>query len=950
MSTQLVLGVAGAVALGPLGLGLTSASTGFIIGSTIGGIVSQPSAPGPGDLSAPTVEQGTTLPRTYGTTRLTLHPQWVSELRSVANDTGGKGGPPEGSAGYSYFADVVGVIAQRTEIEVIAITRVWVNKKLVATYHSDSTLLSIAASLALEQYDSIELLPGGPAQVPPATYENAVGAADAVGWRNVVSVAIDNLHLGGSKALPLVEVEVITQGTDIGATLPETYTFEGRAFSNDSDAYTSDDYYRPTGDWRFDVDDYHITTPLVGSGDRTIARWRVIRDSDNNVLNFVEIDVSKNLIGTRLLVQMDSQSHHFDYGDYEGNVSVRYSSADDDVTVYINDVLKHTWSSAGGGGSSTPALTHSIVDVGILNGSNYDWSATEVRLTLQNGQTSAWTPLPEDLQAIVDAELAMNPAIVLADHDTSELAGTDVRGFVAVGPPAQSIAQLGEIFYFDAVPGNPIRYVPRGQAVVATIANADTGCGADVPGAPFTGLKRGNDVEVPSVVGLKAPNASSDGEPVFRRSDRGITDGPDIRKVETAVYLTAEEAKGRAETMALMARASAHTAAIALSDKYAAAEPGDAYNVTADDDSIYNLLIRRLSYAGGVKAIDWEHNDTSALVFSGITETNYTPSLIVDSAVDSELVPLDIPLLRDADDGAGHYTAVLGSGSADFPGAEVWRSTDDTTFSERIAVHPAEAVIGTAGALGNFTGGYVWDEINSVTVAVGEGQTLASATEEAMQADREINTAALGAHGRWEIIRFRNAVLVSTGVYTLSGLLRGLQGTEDRIGTHVGADVFVLLTTAALRHVAGEVVDIGVLRYLKAVTSGRLIFAATSQEFTNDAVGLRMYSPTNLRAARDGSANITFTFDRRSRLAPRYGGTGGSYVPPAEAGESYEIDVYSNSSYAAVLRTLTGASASIAYSAAQQTADFGSAQATVYARVYAVSAVVGRGAYLQEAA
>jgi hypothetical protein len=377
----------------------------------------------------------------------------------------------------------------------------------------------------------------------------------------------------------------------------------------------------------------------------------------------------------------------------------------------------------------------------------------------------------------------------------------------------------------------------------------------------------------------------------------------------------------------------------------------DAYLITADDASIYNLLLRRLTYADGLKSAEWELNDTSALVFSGITDTNYTPSLVVDAAIDSELTLLDMPILRDADDSAGYYSAVAGTGTADFPGAIVLRSNDDLTFGETVATHAAESVIGVAAAaLPTFAGGYVWDDYSTVTVTLGEGQTLSSATEDAMQADSTLNAAALGVHGRWEIIRFRTATLVTAGVYTLSGLLRGLLGTEDRIATHAASDTFVLLTTAGMRRIEAQTSDLGLTRYLKAVTNGRATSTATSQSFVDNGIGLRMYSPLNLRAARDGSGNITFTFDRRSRFQPRYGGALGSYVPPAEAGETYEIDVYTTSGYVTVVRTLSGATASIAYSAALQTTDFGSAQATAYARVYAVSAAVGRGAYLHEAA
>ena len=108
------------------------------------------------------------------------------------------------------------------------------------------------------------------------------------------------------------------------------------------------------------------------------------------------------------------------------------------------------------------------------------------------------------------------------------------------------------------------------------------------------------------------------------------------------------------------------------------------------------------------------------------------------------------------------------------------------------------------------------------------------------------------------------------------------------------------LKAYGLRRMSDEISTLGQTRYLKAVTNGRSAAAVTSETFTNTGNGLRPFSPTNLRATRDGSANITFTINRRPRLFMRYGGTGGSYVPPADTGERYELDVYATSGYATV--------------------------------------------------
>ena len=998
MSGGLIGGVVGGVAGFFVG-GPAGAQIGFTIGSTVGALVDKPDGPSPGDLSAPQIQEGAQLVRPYGTVLLTVNPVSVSDYTATANDTGGKGGPPEGSAGYTYTLDVLGVIAQRVpSMPIVAITRVWVNKKLVQTFRADSTTASLEASGDTDAYTSITLYPGGSAQTPPPEYETRVGTANASAYRNVATVEIVGLNCGGSKTPPLVEVEVITSGTH-GETGALTL-LQSRFVAADPDDESAYQRGAPTqsggtvsaGLYQIYVD--FSATPSAPAYLRYDPAGLSPNGADAVTMEAIVVcRESPNTTGQRViyfLPDVDSASTvfhslRFGYGNatpvYEnygfGTEWIGSPSAGETIhfavvltaseqRAYVDGVL--VWS---GPGSVVPAANEMSITLGGESGPStgvIDADVLGFRIRQEEVYTGAgfvppsvipppdggldyWTPATVDLQDIVDAELSMNPAIVTADHDTTDLAGVPVRGFKAVGPPGKTIAELGDIFYFDCVPGNPIRYQLRGAPVVGTIQNDDTGVGVDESGQPFTGLKIGNDVERPSVIGLSAPNASADHEPVFRRGDRLTTEGPDVKKIRTEVELTPAEVQGRALAMTLMERASAHTAEYGLSDRYAAAEPGDAYYVYDDQGNLYNKFIRSLTYQDGVKECKWELNDTSALVETGITDDNYTPSLIVAAPVDSNLVAIDGPIVRDADDDPGFYTAIEGEGTEDYPGGIVRRSTDNLDFSEIATTHPTESVVGTATtALANWTGGYVWDEVSSVTVVVGDGQTLSSSTHAAMQADRNVNSAFIGVHGRWEVIRFRTATLGATATYTLTGLLRGMRGTEAHMGTHAVGDTFVLMTYAGLRRASGEVADIGQVRYLKAVTDGRPAASATSESFTNEAVGLLPFSPTNLRAERDGSGNITFSIDRRPRKFPRYGGTGGSYIPPADSGETYELDVYATSGYATVLRTLTSSTESFAYTSAQQVTDFGSNQATVYTRSYTRSAIVGRGHYLQASA
>jgi hypothetical protein len=64
-------------------------------------------------------------------------------------------------------------------------------------------------------------------------------------------------------------------------------------------------------------------------------------------------------------------------------------------------------------------------------------------------------------------------------------------------------------------------------------------------------------------------------------------------------------------------------------------------------------------------------------------------------------------------------------------------------------------------------------------------------------------------------------------------------------------------------------------------------------------------------------------------------------VPLNEASEAYEVDVLDGAGQ--VVRTLSSTSASVAYSATDQTTDFGAPQNAIEVAVYQISAAVGRG-------
>jgi hypothetical protein len=223
-----------------------------------------------------------------------------------------------------------------------------------------------------------------------------------------------------------------------------------------------------------------------------------------------------------------------------------------------------------------------------------------------------------------------------------------------------------------------------------------------------------------------------------------------------------------------------------------------------------------------------------------------------------------------------------------------------------------------------------WDEFSEVEVLLSSG-SLASVSELAVF--NGANAALIGE----ELVQFQNAVLIGENTYRLSRLLRGRQGTEWAMGLHDPGDRFVLLspalyTTAIANNLIGREL------YYKTVSVGNSLGNTDELAFTYTGKNLKPFAPVHVTGVRDGSANLTISWVRRSRVDAEW--RDGVDIPLGEESERYEVEIYSGLT---LKRTLTATSPTVAYSAANQVTDFGSAQSSVSVKVYQLSAVVGRG-------
>jgi len=547
------------------------------------------------------------------------------------------------------------------------------------------------------------------------------------------------------------------------------------------------------------------------------------------------------------------------------------------------------------------------------------------------------TTLEEVVEEICD-RVGYDPA----DLSLGGLTDT-VRGY-AIGrrmTGRSAIDALQPAYRFDLVESDDlIKAVKRTGTVVATIEEDDLGAymHGDSPAVAFSS-RRLLETELPLEIVVQYPDPDAEYEPGAQYARRLSGASRDPTTISVPVVLSANEAQQLADVLLYeqWTRRMSHT--LSLPPKYSRIEPADVISVPVDGTT-YTLLVVDKTEDDGLITLETVAEDAAAYTAPGVGASVPAPPALSGPAGPTVMHLLDIPILQDADDSPGFYAVAAGY-YAGWRGAELWRSSDGGTTYERTETSfLLAAPVGAAlTVLPNFSGGNVIDEHSTVEVYV-FGDELNSTTNDLLLAGA--NAAYLGG----ELIQFRTATLIAAGKYRLSGLLRGRKGTEQFMGTHAIGDLFVVLGADSARRVAVTSALIGVARLYKGVTFGQTLAETPAQEFSLAGVGLKPLSPVRFGGGRDASGNLTITWVRRSRVSAEWR----DYVdtPLGETAESYEVDIYDAAFTEPPKRTITGlTSPTTTYSAANQTTDFGSPQATVYARIYQVSAAIGRGFALQ---
>ena len=567
------------------------------------------------------------------------------------------------------------------------------------------------------------------------------------------------------------------------------------------------------------------------------------------------------------------------------------------------------------------------------------------------------------------------------DYDVSRLAGQTLTGWNVTGAVTakDALAPLSQIYLFDPVElDDQIAFVPRGaepQASVSQDKLVRQGGGGPGTGAAEPYVRtRAQEIDLPALVSVTYYDQLRDYQTNTQQAQRNADDDPQAdghgRRIATPkrllnrsvfsknelqvsvpAVLDGSVAKQKAEQLLYSYWANRTTYDVQLPPEYLYLAPTDLLTLTLGTGQAIRL---RLTTANiGVNyALESKLAQEAPGMYAS-TAVGARPAVqaqAIGAVGPSELMLLDLPLLRDADDVGPASLVIYWAASAyaegSWPGVALQQSVSGS--------QTAYAAIGTDS--NSATWGFLETALPDPRSTC---RTDLAATVNATVQHGEADFASISQHlflggynalavfktdGEVEVIQFRDCQQLAPGRFALSTLLRGRRGTDTMARGHVAGERFVMLRSETLQNFLLDTARRNVPASYRAVTFGTLPEAAIADGFASTGRSLMPYAPVHVAAARSGSASapdVTLSWVRRTRVGGALqDGTGA--VPLSEASEAYQVDVLAGPG-GAVLRTLASTSPGATYPNAQIVADFGAVPAKLSVLVYQISAAVGRG-------
>lgn len=439
---------------------------------------------------------------------------------------------------------------------------------------------------------------------------------------------------------------------------------------------------------------------------------------------------------------------------------------------------------------------------------------------------------------------------------------------------------------------------------------------------------RAQETELPRQITLGFSDAEAQYKRATEASRRLDTPSRAEQGMETSAVLVRAEARRLCERLLQEAWIGRETAEFTLRPGLLGLECGD---LVAIDGQPGQFLLTRIVDGNGRRC-------EARRIEPAIFDTRISRSdLAIWQAPAIGGPPLPVVLHLPFDPGDPTPLALLALRAEPWKGPyTVWRSGNGESY-EPIAAIDRPAVLGQT--LAPLAPGplWRWDRTSELHLRLAGGALAARSDLAALSSEGLL--AVEGVDGAWEILGFRDVELVASGVWKLRTLIRGQYGSEAAASRAVPAGARAVLLDTALTPLLEGPEALGQSAQFRVSEAGadHADPNAVAFEATASNVALLPLAPVHCQARREPSG-IRLSWIRRTRR--RGDNWEPADVPLGEEIEHYTLDVLAGG---AVRRTMTATSPSLLYSAADEIADFGSAQPTISLRVTQDSRAAGRG-------
>jgi hypothetical protein len=496
------------------------------------------------------------------------------------------------------------------------------------------------------------------------------------------------------------------------------------------------------------------------------------------------------------------------------------------------------------------------------------------------------------------------------DFDVSEVSG-DLTGYAQadVASARDLLAPLLDVFQVDVIEDGPVlRFRSRPAASLPAIVLPAV---VDAEDQPLWQEVRGHDSDFAAEAIVSFYDPLGDYAQASVRSRRAPSGSNRVLRSDLGAVLAEEAALQAAENLLRDNRVSRRSLSLSLPPTSVAIQPGDVIALPGGPDG--RFLVTRIE-DGAARRI--EAREFSPLIGGAVVALAPARSGSgTAAAIFAPVVELmDLPQFESGN-------------AADFARGAVyarpWRTTvlssspSTQAYARRVLLdRPAQIATLLASLSPGVSGRVDWSQAVDLDLPYGGLESalklsvLNGANRFAMQSQG----------GAWEIGAFVEAEETAAGRWRLTGLLRGLSGTEDAMAAGIAAGAAFVMLDDAVKPLALTGDEMGLQLNWIAEAAGSSDINGPIP-FEGGVRAQTPLSPVHIRGRRDAGGAVVVTWLRRGRIdadnwIP-------SDIPLDEPSERYRVDLMQ----AGVLkRRVEVGTASWTYAAIDETADFGAPQ------------------------